>query len=511
MSNQRNQTPLKADKKAAERWEAYRQNLQRETPVDTEESEAQQRARIKRLLGNFEEFCKYYWPHFCSAPFADFHLSFAKAVAKSDRTYMVRAWAREHAKSVVAGLFVPMFEMANKRMANMLLVSHTYDNACELLMPIMVNLEANQRWLHDFGQQKGWRNWEVGKFITEGGCSFRAIGAGQSPRGSRNEEKRPDFILIDDIDTDEEGRNEQRTKKKWDWIEKALFPTMSITGRKRFIVVGNIISKHGIVMRASKMADDFEQVNILDKNGRPSWHQRYSLEDVNYMLSKISYVAGQQEYYNNPITEGTVFKDFKWGKVPPLNKFRHVVVYCDASYSNSKKNDFKGVGMVGELNGDYYIIKVFLEQTILNKMVQWFFDHKAYVKERTQIYNYIECNGFQDPWYKDVFMPAVRKAEAENGTLAISPDDRAKPDKFSRIEGNLEPLNRRGSLILNEAEKDDPHMQRLIGQFEAIEPSLSAHDDGPDMIEGAVWIINNKLRNFAPIKVGQIKRSSKKY
>lgn len=503
--------PKLSKREISERWEAFRINLVRETPVPTGESEAEKLKRIARLKGNFEEFCKYYWPNYCSAPFAKFHLNLAKKIAKSDRIYIVRAWAREHSKSVVAGLFIPLFEMVNDRLDNMLLVSHNYDNACELLMPIMLSLESNQRFIHDFGPQKSWRGWEVGRFVTASGKSFRALGAGQSPRGSRNEEKRPDYILIDDIDTDEEGRNDERVKKKWNWVEQALFPTLSISGRKRFVIVGNIIHKNSIIVRAKEKADDFEQINILDKNGQPSWKERYNLDDVNYMLSKISYASGQKEYYNNPISEGTVFKDIKWGKVPPLNKFRFLVAYCDASYSNSRKNDFKALPLIGELDGDYYIIKAYLEQTVLNKMVCWFYDLRDYVRERTQIYNYIECNGFQDPWYNDVFMPAVRAMEKEKGTLAITPDDRDKPDKFSRIEGNLEPLNRRGSLIFNEAEKEDPHMKRLVEQFEAIEPALSAHDDGPDATEGAYWIINNKLRILAPIKVGHDRRSAKKW
>jgi hypothetical protein len=499
------------DKQFLQRWEEYRKAVERDIPVPFDETEAQQKARVKKLLGNFEAFCQYYFPIYASAPFAPFHLKLSRKIAASNKIYIVRAWAREHAKSVVSGLFIPMFEKFNGRLFNMLLVSHSYDNACELLMPIMIQLESNPRIIHDFGPQKSWRGWEVGRFITAGGQSFRALGSGQSPRGSRNEEKRPDFILIDDIDTDEEARNPTRLKKKWDWIEQALWPTMSISGRKRFVIVGNIIAKDGIVVRASKKADDFEQINILDKNGKPSWKERYSLEEVNYMLSKISYASGQKEYFNNPINEGTVFTDIRWGKVPDLRKFTFVVVYCDSSYKDSRKNDFKAVPMVGEYQGNYYIIRVRLEQTILAKMLEWFYDMRDYVGDRTQTYNFVECNGFQDAWYQDVFMPALRAMEKAKGTMAISPDDRDKPDKFSRMEGNLEPLNRRGSLIFNEDEKDDPHMQRLEEQFRAIEPGLPAHDDGPDAVEGAVWIINNKLRRLEPMTVGKDRRTKNKY
>ena len=197
--------------------------------------------------------------------------------------------------------------------------------------------------------------------------------------------------------------------------------------------------------------------------------------------------------------------------MPPLSKFRHLVAYCDASYSQSRKNDFKATVLVGEKDGTYYVIKAFLEQTTLNQMLLWFYDIRDMVADKTQLYYCIECNGFQDPWYKDVFLPGLQKIEATKGTIPISPDDRNKPDKFSRIEGNLEPLNRRGLLVFNEAEKENPHMTRLEEQFKAIEPALPAHDDGPDATEGAVWVLNIKLREMAPIKVGQYRRTSKRF
>lgn len=40
-----------------------------------------------------------------------------------------------------------------------------------------------------------------GTLYDEGKVSFMALGA--VPRGNRNEALRPDFILVDDIDTDE--------------------------------------------------------------------------------------------------------------------------------------------------------------------------------------------------------------------------------------------------------------------------------------------------------------------
>ena len=76
-----------------------------------------------------------------------------------------------------------------------------------------------------------------------------------------------------------------------------------------------------------------------------------------------------------------------------------------------------------------------------------------------------------------------------------------------RIESLLEPLNRNGKLFLNETERDSPGMKMLAQKFLAFAPGSTAHDDGPDAVEGAIWIINNKLKALATGSVGTIERT----
>lgn len=53
--------------------------------------------------------------------------------------------------------------------------------------------------INDYGRQDGNGLWTSTEFRIRAGATFRALGAGQSPRGSRNEQLRPDVILVDDI------------------------------------------------------------------------------------------------------------------------------------------------------------------------------------------------------------------------------------------------------------------------------------------------------------------------
>lgn len=501
------------DRQAIIQWEEFRLNLDKATTIDIAETEAEKLKRIAALEASPEDWFAYYFPNYYSAQPAQFHKKATKRLFKNNRWYEVRAWSRELAKSTRA-----MMEFTNLAMRglikNVILVSNSYDNAERLLLPFKINFESNNRLRNDYGEQVNPGKWEAGEFTTRKGCAFRALGAGQSPRGSKNEEARPDAILVDDIDTDEETRSKKRIQTKWEWIEQALIPTVSVSGNYRILFLGNIIAKDCCITRAMKMADHTDVINIRDNNGKSTWIEKNSETDVDDILSRVSYMSAQKEYFNNPITEGTVFKDITWGEVPDLRQFRFLVAYGDPSPSNKENKDgsFKALPLIGEHDGKFYILTAFLEQAHNHKFTTWFYDIEEWSKNSTVIYNYIENNSLQDPFYEQVLSPLfITEGAARQHYIHIIPDERKKPDKFARIEGNLEPLNRQGRLIFNINEITNPHMQRLADQFKALDPQLSAHADGPDAVEGGVWVINNKNTSMAPMKLGVRKIHKKRF
>lgn len=133
--------------------------------------------------------------------------------------------------------------------------------------------------------------------------------------------------------------------------------------------------------------------------------------------------------------------------------------------------------------------------------------------ENIQLYNFIENNTLQNPFYEQVFKPLFNEKAKSEGYLNIVPDERNKPDKFSRIEGNLEPINREGKLILNRDKQDNPHFKRLEEQFLLITPKLPAPADGPDCVEGGVWKINEKLKkqDGKAVQIGQRPKNKKRF
>lgn len=112
----------------------------------------------------------------------------------------------------------------------------------------------------------------------------------------------------------------------------------------------------------------------------------------------------------------------------------------------------------------------------------------------------MENNKLQDPFFQQVFKPLVAKVRREQGVqLYIRGDEEKKTDKATRIEANLEPMNRAGNLILNEAERDNPHMKELLDQFTLFTLSLRYPADGPDAVEGGNRIIDEIQHRAEPL------------
>jgi hypothetical protein len=505
------------DKQAVQLWNDYVENIRKQTALFEGETEERQRKRIKILEADPELWFKYYFPQYCYAEPAQFHKEATKRIVKNPEWYEVRNWIRELAKDVRTMMEI-LYLMLTGKKKYMIMTSSSWDAAEIFLRPYKGNLEGNQRIINDYGVQELPGAWSAGDFQSRKGFAFLALGAGQSPRGTRFEHIRPDILVINDIDTDEDCRNSDIIEKRWTWIERALIGTRSISKPTLILFLGNIIAEDCCVLRANSTADFVHVVNIRDENGNSTWPQKNTEEMIDRVLAKVSYNAQQQEYFNNPVDEGKVFKEMTYGVCPPLNQLQFVVVYADPSPSNKDRpglkakvqNSCKAVVIVGHLNNKYYIYKAYVESTTNAKFIDWLYAAWSEIGTSTQPYFFIENNTLQDPFYTQVLLPLIhsRAKELKRTVLPITPDDRKKPDKYYRIEGTLEPLNRMGYIILNKDEKDNPYMKVLEAQFKSVSTNSKAMD-GPDAVEGAVHIIQHKIQ-MQPGDIKSFKRPENK-
>lgn len=504
------------DKQAFRDWDSYYESFIASVEAAKDETEEEKRKRVAALEKEFEAWKVYYFPKYCYAPPADFHKKAAKRQLENPEWYECDVWARELAKDVVE-MMITLNQVLRGHKKSVMFISNSWDSAADLLQPYKINLERNQRIIHDYGIQEMPGSWRKGDFTTTNGVSFVAVGADQSPRGTREEEVRPDKVIISDIDTDEDCRNPETIKKRWDWFEKAVFPTRSVSKDFQVIWLNNLIAQDSCMARAMKMADYVSIVNLEDKHGNSTWPEKNKPEHIARIKSKISTKAYQGEYMNNPLSEGDIFKEMTWGKCPPLKNMRFVVNYADPSTSNKDKQksgqSYKSQFLMGYKDGRFYVYTGFLDQVNQATFINWFWAQHAWANNLTQVYHCIENNSLQDPFWEQVLKPAINEKCQTDGYIPISPDARKKPEKPIRIEGTLEPLNRDGKLILNIDEKNNPHMQRLEEQFKLFTMQLKAPADGPDTVEGGVWIINEKLAALTTdsYTVGKRKKGGKRY
>jgi hypothetical protein len=503
-------------KEALARWQRHNEEVTKFTAFNEAESKPAQLARIDRVRRDYACFVEYYFPHFCTdrptgkiIPSADFHCRAANLILQERNLRAVFMWARGHAKSTHMNIFIPLWLKCQKeRQINvMVLVGKSEDNAQTLLSDIQSELQYNKRYIHDFGEQYNSGHWTDGEFVTMDQTAFFARGRGQSPRGLRYRDNRPDYIVIDDLDDDELCRNEARVNHLTDWVREALFGTFGAAGG-RFIMVGNLISKNSVLAGVSKIENvKVSRVNVYDENGEPSWPQFWTPERIEDRRLFMGYRAFEKEYMNNPVTEGAVFKNdwIQWKKLLHLRAYEHIVAYCDPSFKNSSKNDYKAIKVWGKTGCELHNIKNLVRQCSTAEMVRWFYDLHESLPGGVICDYYMEANFMQDI----ILDEFTTEGNLRGYQLPIRPDRRKKPDKFQRIE-SISPLWERGFIWYNEDLKNDRDTLTGLEQLLALEKGSHTHDDAPDADEGAIYILQKRTRieSFTP-RIGQ--RTTSKY
>lgn len=502
------------------------------TPIIYDETEKAGRIRIEKLLDDYAAFFEFYFPMYATAKCAWFHVWVANMLLKNKSIRFILEWFRGCAKSVHADVGYPLFLKAHKQLKCMVLVGQTAEKACILMSDLQAQLQSNQRYIHDYGEQYSHGNWKNGHFKTKDGCSFHALGFGQSPRGLRNAGNRPDYIVIDDIDTQEMSNNQSRVRKGVDWVSDDLMGCFDI-GTQRFInannqpfansILGGLVNeklKGGITTSVQQLNENVSaegafhyqhrrhwhhlRVNAIDGEHNPSWPEKYTKEYWYDVRDDRTLRSWMREYMNTPITEGSIFKNewIKWKPILPLNEYDYLIVYADPSWKNNVHSDYKAVKFWGKRGKELHLIKSFVQQTSIAGMVKYMYDlyESTDYKRKDRTYRFalngsavvdfwIEANQNQDLHLEDF----LEEGELRGYQLPIRPDKRNKPDKFSRIE-SLSPLYERGFVYYNEAEKDEPDMMRAVEQLLAFEQGSKSPDDSPDADEGAIYYMQRITR-----------------
>lgn len=319
---------------------------------------------------SFELFFLYYYVDYLKFPFAPFHFSMFEDIHNLlDGKYRELAWImfRESAKtSISKALLVYLICYNKKRYINV--DSYDKENAERILFDIVIELQSNPRLKTDFGELFNLKreNTEatqkrINNFITNNGVRVEAHSTQESVRGRIHGHQRPDFLLLDDFETNKTKDSEAMTLQ----IKKHISEFASgLDSTAKILYLGNYITEHGNIAELRKRAeyDDrlmFRQVDVIE-NGKPTWPSKYvmfdkelldtenigkvSLEDKKKQLGSQVFNA---EMMNQPIDEDSQEFFKKHMKPITMSEVNKMVtrkfVTIDTAMSKGSKSDSTGI------------------------------------------------------------------------------------------------------------------------------------------------------------------------
>lgn len=185
--------------------------------------------RRKRAHTDFEYFCRTYFPHYVKSEPSLFHRwlydTVPKLIDKSTGQLINVSAPRGEAKSTLGTQLCTLWLIVTKRKHFIPLVMDSLGQAATMLEAVKVELESNPRLQMDYPDETGaGRVWNAGVIVTQGNVKVQAFGSGTRMRGLRHGPHRPDMVMLDDIENDENVRSKEQRDKVEQWVKKVVLP-----------------------------------------------------------------------------------------------------------------------------------------------------------------------------------------------------------------------------------------------------------------------------------------------
>jgi len=274
-----------------------------------------------------------------SKPIAPFHRDWWDLCC-SDNRFIAIAAPRGHSKSTSVTIAYTLAEVLFRSSKFVVIVSDSEAQACMFLGQIKFYLTENEDIIRLFKIKKNEKG--VVEFVketesdiiveTEDGHKFRIIAKGseQKLRGLLWNGSRPDLMVLDDMESDEQVMNKDRREKFRKWFYGALMPALSEKGKIRYVgtvlhqdsMLENLMPKQNgpytvfeeLRTFASKYAGLWRSIKYKAHNedfSQVLWPDRWSAKALQDM--RADYVQRglpeqySQEYLNIPVDESTAY------------------------------------------------------------------------------------------------------------------------------------------------------------------------------------------------------------
>jgi hypothetical protein len=386
----------------------------------------------------------------------------------------------------------------------MLLVGENENKAKKLLSDIQAQLQHNQRLISDYGKRFKLGNWINGDFRTVDGAKFLALGYGQSPRGVREGAERPDYIVVDDIDTKKRCNNDRLSRLAVEWVWEDLQGTFDEgSSRRRFVVANNNFHKNTVI---NQLKSEFKRIIKDSKEHNepiehfiisvkavknfetfePTWKAKTPASYWRKKFRRTPFRTFMREYMHTHIQDGTIFKaeQILYKKRLQLRQYDGLVFYGDLSYKDT--GDYKAMMFIGKTGREYHILKVYNRQGSRTDVAIWLYNlYEDWQLEKYNISYFIEGLFAQDEFINDF----DTEGDQRGYHIPVEADDRPKANKEDRIE-SMTGLYQRHWVFISKEIEDDPDTMLYVEHLLAFEKGSKTPDDAPDCQHGGISKLN---------------------
>lgn len=475
-----------------------------------------QQQRINLFEHDFKGFCYWYFPdYFYNIPsqlHEDLFKSIQEAVDNGQEDSEVDAAPRGNAKSTIVSFALPIWAAVYGKKKYILIVSDTADQANDFLSNIKDAFEDNEKLIEDFGELQG-DIWTTSNLILANGVRLQALGVGKKVRGRRYKQYRPDLIICDDLENDENIASPDQRRKTENWYFRALSKAGDSRTDKFFI--GTILHYDSLLAKLLKnpvyksrkyqavinwsnspLWDQWEKlITNLDDLDRVKTAKAFFEEHRDEMLAGTKVLWPQKEDYynlmvqkvidgpaafssekqNEPLSDDERRFNPEWIQYYDQSEIvgKELNIVCAVDPSMGKVGgDYSAIVTLGEdANRKIYVLDADIEKRHPDVIIQAFINKYLTYKFKKA--------GVEQVQFQEYFKDALSERLIQEGIDITVKGIRTHSDKILRIE-SLQPDIKSGRI------KFRRDQQKLIEQLVNF-PSAD-HDDGPDALELAMGL-----------------------
>lgn len=289
-----------------------------------------------------------------SRPTPPFHKELWELFCREDKQVAAAA-PRGHAKSTAITHAFTLASVLFRERKFVVIVSATEAQSVNFLGDIKRELIENADLRELFGVKKLVKDVETDCIVQfDDGEEFRVIAKGseQKLRGLKWRGKRPDLVIGDDLEDDEQVLNKDRRDKFRRWFFGALVPALSKEGIIR--IVGTILHfdslLEGLLNNSAWVSKRYRAHN--EDFSFILWPELWSEERLRAKRQELTEMgipeSYAQEYLNHPIDESTAF--FNRGDLIDVKDPEENLTYyfgVDLAVSTAQRADFTAIAVVG--------------------------------------------------------------------------------------------------------------------------------------------------------------------